>query len=292
MSLKFSYITCNLINARSLNAKKEKFQINNSNRYISRHLNRKKPKLEFNNKLFIKSLLSNLDNKKGNFFLKQDVFKKNVKLNTIQINKRGNENNTKFLNNNFPRLRKSQSCFNINEEKTNLIENNIKSNKKFNGIFFDEIHKNQDRIITPTIKYGKINPINNDIIRSFKNLNKNQKNISFLVIKNANLKFNKPKKIMVNSGTIMDKNLKVNKSIQSSIDIDLRKHKINNDDYAMNNDLKRNLSATNIFFKKNEYLKFLEKKSLALRANIIVNNIQDNRGGKQELRRSYNPLDK
>ena len=97
---------------------------------------------------------------------------------------------------------------------------------------------------------------------------------------------------MVNSGTIMDKNLKVNKSIQSSIDIDLRKHKINNDDYIMNNDLKRNLSATNIFFKKNEYLKFLEKKSLALRANIIVNNIQDNRGGKQELRRSYNPLDK
>ena len=292
MSLKFSYITCNLINARSLNAQKEKFQINNSNRYITRHLNGKKPKLEFNNKLFIKSLLSNLDNKKENFFLKQDVFKKNVKLNTIQINKRGNENNTKYLNNNFPRLRKSQSCFNINEEKTNLIENNIKSNKKFNGIFFDEIHKNQDRIITPKINYGKINSINNDIIRSFKNLNQNQKNISFLVIKNANQKFNNPKKIMVNSGTIMDKNLKVNKSIQSSIDIDLRKHKINNDDYIMNNDLKRNLSATNIFFKKKEYLKFLEKKSLALRANIIVNNIQDNRGGKQELRRSYNPLDK
>jgi len=292
MSLKLSYISCNLKNARSLIAKKEKFQIKNSNRYISRHLNRNKPKLEFNNKLFIKSLLSNLDNKKENFFLKQDAFKKNVKLNTIQINKRGNENNTKFLNNNFPRLGKSQSCFNINEEKTNLIENNIKSNKKFNGIFFDEIHKNQDRIITPKIKYGKINPINNDIIKSFKNLNKNQKNISFLVIKNSYPKFNKPKKIMVNSGTIMDKNLKVNKSIQSSIDIDLRKHKINNDDYIMNNDLKRNLSATNIFFKKKEYLKFLEKKSLALRANIIVNNIQDNRGGKQELRRSYNPLDK
>ena len=87
-------------------------------------------------------------------------------------------------------------------------------------------------------------------------------------------------------------NLKVNKSIQSSIDIELRTHKSNNDDYIMNNDLKRNLSATNIFFKKNEYLKFLEKKSLALRANIIVNNIQDNRGGKQDLRRSYNPMDK
>ena len=188
MSLKFSYITCNLINARSLNAKKEKFQINNSNRYISRHLNRKKPKLEFNNKLFIKSLLSNLENKKENYFLKQDEFKKNVKLNTIQINKRGNENNIKFLNNNFPRLRKSQSYFNINEEKTNLIENNIKSNKKFNGIFFDEIHKNQDRIITPKIKYGKINPINNDIIKSFKNLSENQKNITFLVIKNSNQK--------------------------------------------------------------------------------------------------------
>ena len=291
MSLKLSYISCNLKNARSLIAKKEKFQIKNSNRYISRHLNRNKPKIEFNNKLFIKSLLSNLNNKKESFFLKQDEFKKNFKLNTIQINKKGNEKNTRYLNNNFPRLRKSQSYVNINEEKTNLIENNIKSNKKFNGIFFDEIYKNQDIIISPKINYRKINPINNNIINPFQNLNKNRKNFSFLVIKNSNQKINNPKKITANNGTIMN-NLKVNKSIQSSIDIELRTHKSNNDDYIMNNDLKRNLSATNIFFKKNEYLKFLEKKSLALRANIIVNNIQDNRGGKQDLRRSYNPMDK
>ena len=42
--------------------------------------------------------------------------------------------------------------------------------------------------------------------------------------------------------------------------------------------------------KRQEYLRFLEKKSLALRANYIMNNIQDSRGGKQELRSLYNPL--
>ena len=86
-------------------------------------------------------------------------------------------------------MRKSQSYVNINEEKTNLIENNIKSNKKFNGIFFDEIYKNQDIIISPKINYRKINPINN-IINPFQNLNKNRKNFSFLVIKNSNQKIN------------------------------------------------------------------------------------------------------
>ena len=41
---------------------------------------------------------------------------------------------------------------------------------------------------------------------------------------------------------------------------------------------------------RKEYLKFLEKKSLSLRANYIMNNIQDCRGRKQELRSLYNPL--
>ena len=96
---------------------------------------------------------------------------------------------------------------------------------------------------------------------------------------------------MVNSGTVMKKHMKENKSVQSSIDIDLRR-KRDKDIYYRNKSLKSSLSSTNILFKRKEYLKFLEKKSLSLRANIIVNNIQDSRGGKQELRSTYNPLNK
>lgn len=41
---------------------------------------------------------------------------------------------------------------------------------------------------------------------------------------------------------------------------------------------------------KQEYLKFLERKSLSLRANFIMNNKQNTRGGKQNIRARYNPL--
>jgi hypothetical protein len=42
--------------------------------------------------------------------------------------------------------------------------------------------------------------------------------------------------------------------------------------------------------KKEKYLNFLDDHSLGLRENIIKNNIQDDRGGKQNLRKIYNPL--
>ena len=290
MSGTISYISCNLKNARSLIAENQRFQIKNSNKYIANHLKIKKPKLEFNNKLFIKSLLSNLENKKIGFFLSQENLNKKVKLNTILINKENNDKNKRYINNNFPKLRKSQSYVNIYEEKNSLIDNNIKSNKKFVGSFFDEMFKNQDIIITPKIR--KINS-NNDMINQNKTVDQNRDNfnLSFLVIKKAPTYFNKPRKIMVNSGTFMDTNNKVNRSIQSSLDIGFRNNKLKNIIYR-NKSLKSNKSETNIHFKKAEYLKFLEKKSLALRANIIVNNIQESRGGKQELRSSYNPLNK
>ena len=44
--------------------------------------------------------------------------------------------------------------------------------------------------------------------------------------------------------------------------------------------------------KKEKYLDFLDDQYLALRANIIKNNLQKDRGGKQNLRLVYNPLDK
>ena len=290
MSVKLSYIRCDLRNARSLIAEKQRFQIQNSNKYISRHLNKKKPKLEFNNKLFIKSLLSSLENKKTNFFLKQDDINKNLKLNTIHIYKKNNENKEQYIDDNFPKLIKSQSYININEERNNLIDN-IKSNKKFNDLFFEEAFKSQDIIMSPKINNRKINIINKDFKEPLININQNKKNLSFLIVKKAPTKINYHKKIMVNSGTVMKKHMKENKSVQSSIDIDLRR-KRDKDIYYRNKSLKSSLSSTNILFKRKEYLKFLEKKSLSLRANIIVNNIQDSRGGKQELRSTYNPLNK
>jgi len=88
----------------------------------------------------------------------------------------------------------------------------------------------------------------------------------------------------------MNKNNKANKSVQSTIDIGIRRKNKSSDD--KNKKIKPKLNVTNLYFRQIEYLKFLEKKSLALRANYIVNNIHDARGGKQELRALYNPKDK
>ena len=41
---------------------------------------------------------------------------------------------------------------------------------------------------------------------------------------------------------------------------------------------------------KEKYLNFLDDYSLSLRANIIKNNLLNDRGGKQNLRLNYNPL--
>ena len=58
----------------------------------------------------------------------------------------------------------------------------------------------------------------------------------------------------------------------------------NNYSYKKYKNIKKN--------KKEKYLDFLDDQYLALRANIIKNNLQKDRGGKQNLRLEYNPLDK
>ena len=83
--------------------------------------------------------------------------------------------------------------------------------------------------------------------------------------------------------------MKVSQGSQSTIDFNLGKNNLDNTNKLK---IKQNRNFNNRYQKQIEYLKFLEKKSLSLRANFIVNNIQENRGGKQELRASYNPLDK
>lgn len=275
-------------NARNLIEKKRKLQLLKNKKYIAESLTRKKLKVEFNNKLFIKSLFSNINNKNRNhFFIKQDDdddVKKNVKLNTIQIHKRNNNNNILFFDE-IPKLRKFQSYNDINEEKSSLMDINIKPNNKFIGNIFEEEFKNKDIIITPSKHYKKINQNKNK--NKFSHNIRNNNLSSFLTIKRAESSINFFNKNNINENSTTNKNKKVNKSIQSSID-DILLEKYRN----KNKKIKLKINKTNIHFQKIEYLKFLEKKSLALRANIIVNNIQEKRGGKQELRASYDPLSK
>ena len=207
-----------------------------------------------------------------------------MKLKAVQIN------NKNIIKSNFPELRKSQSCVDIYEEKHSLINNNIKPNNKFKSNFYDDIVKNQDMDISPTFKYIKQQENNNDnLIKSFRIISQSRNNHSLKNYKNDRLFNNSSNRIFINKRPKSTQIMKVNQGSQSSIDIDTRKYKSNNS----NKKIKQKLSSKKYYyFKKLEYLKFLEKKSLSLRANFIVNNIQENRGGKQELRASYNPFDK
>ena len=150
--------------------------------------------------------------------------------------------------------------------------------------------KNQDMDISPTFKYIKQQENNNgNLIKSFRIISQSRNNHSLKNYKNDRLFNNSSNRIFINKRPKSTQIMKVNQGSQSSIDIDIRKYKSNNS----NKKIKQKLSSKKYYyFKKLEYLKFLEKKSLSLRANFIVNNIQDNRGGKQELRASYNPFDK
>ena len=291
MSSDSSGIICNLKNVRSLNAESQNLQIKNSKKFISRFLNRrKKLKFDFNHKLLIKSLFSNLENKNTNFFLKQDNIKKGVLYNVIPIKKNKVDNN-RYNYNKFPKLRKSRSHFDINEEKNFLNENDIKSNETFKDLCFDDLLKKEEMNFSSQKDFVKENQNKEGILNSFKKINHINKNLSLLINKKSQANVKLSRKSNFNNHSVINRNKKLNRSTQSSNDIGSRKL-INNSYFIHNKSLQPNLSASNIFFKKKEYLKFLEKKSLDLRANIIVNNIQQNRGGKQEIRQMYDPLDK
>ena len=286
MSNRLRFLRCDLKNARNLIAENLRYQIENSKKYINRFISWRKPKFEINNNLFIKSLMLNSDISKENFlFEKNNELKRNLKLKAVQINKKKN-----IIKSNFPELRKSQSCVDIYEEKYRLINNNIKPNNKFKSNFYDDIVKNQDMDISPTFKYIKQQENNNgNLIKSFRIISQSRNNHSLKNYKNDRLFNNSSNRIFINKRPKSTQIMKVNQGSQSSIDIDTRKYKSNNS----NKKIKQKLSSKKYYyFKKLEYLKFLEKKSLSLRANFIVNNIQENRGGKQELRASYNPFDK
>lgn len=288
MTPKFSFIKVDLKNAHNIIVRKHQIQEKKYKKYLRGILSWSKPKVKFNNNLFIKSLYSNLENRKINFLLDENnKFSKNLRLNPIHVNKSESKNNNK---NKFPELRKSQSCIELYDEKNSLINNSIKSNNKFNSESHNEIYKTQDLDNSPIYKNVKQKGnINHNLSKSFKIINQNRNNNSLKIHKNRRAFINSANKYLFNKRSKSCKVMKISQGSQSSIDIDLGKYNMDNTNRLK---VKQKSIFNNYYYKQIEYLKFLEKKCLSLRANFIVNNIQENRGGKHELRSSYNPLDK
>ena len=315
-----SKIICNLKRAHPLIEKRETMQIREfMEEYILKNIENKRPKFKFNKKLFIKSLLSSLKFKKAS----PSCFNKN---NNIFISKNNPDNikneilNAKKIIINDKKLKRASSYHNANEENNYLKEIfNIKSNKKFinkniepnteNNFFFKPFN-DKNRLYLSAKNLRKINNNRyNQIIYSLKDNNNNYHNILLLSAKRNSENYKS-----ANNSSIKDKSYKSmtsiksisngqsNKSSQSSFNVIYKKIKrnygnenlMNRNDRKLDEDNNKFLKINKTYFKqkslKQQYLRFLEKKSLALRANFIMNNIQDSRGGKQELRYLYNPL--
>ena len=312
-------IICNLKRAHPFIDKIEEVKCREyMKEYISRNNNNKKLKLKFNSKLFIKSLLSNLEynNIILNYMKKSKPVKKEgnkIELGNNTKNGNGILNAKKFIKNNI-RLKKALSYKNLDDEKDNLNGiYNIKSNKKFinNNIEIEKENYNnieQNRLILSTSNYYKINNnssqpskfnnnIENNILPVSARRDSKNKNVKYKTIKsisNSNLE-KSSKSIQSNlRGSFINKSAKFIKS-NSDINFDNKNvHNINNLNESNRVNIFRKINQRKIFKRssssKQEYLRFLEKKSLALRANFIMNNIQSSRGGKQDIRALYNPL--
>jgi hypothetical protein len=155
-----------------------------------------------------------------------------------------------------------------------LSANNFQKNNQFKYNFFNSLNENYN--IT------KINNHHNILL-----LKRNSESCKSM--NNSNI-YDKG-----STKSIYIRTTKSNKNIQSSIKKKKSEQFMNRntnkiDIYKNEHFMKINKTYFKKQNRKEDYLKFLEKKSLALRANFIMNNIQDSRGGKQQLRALYNPL--
>ena len=312
-------IICNLKRAHPFIDKIEEIKCREyMKEYISRNNKNKKFKLKFNSKLFIKSLLSSFEynNIISNNLKKSKPIKKEenkIELGNNTKNGNGILNAKKFIKNNI-RLKKALSYKNLDDEKDNLNGiYNIKSNKKFinNNIKIEKENDNnieKNRLILSAKNYYRINNNSSQPLKLNNNIDNNllpvserrdsrNKNVKYKTIKsisNSNLE-KSSKSIQSNlRGSFINKSEKFKKS-NSDINFDYKNISNISNIYQSNRvnifrkinkrkTIKRSSSS------KQEYLRFLEKKSLALRANFIMNNIQSSRGGKQNIRALYNPL--
>jgi hypothetical protein len=281
--------------------------------YIENHIEKKQINLNFNKKILIKSIISRIkNNPKNQFFLPK-------KKNLIFIDKKRKSfdyNNMKSMKSEIidsnQILRRSSSYNNIKngKEKLNskyriilskqISDKNIESEKQ--DYSFVTSFKN-NRLLLSANNFQKKNPFKYNFFNSLKennnNITKNNNHHNILLLKrnsescksmnNSNI-YDKGSSKSINSRTI-----KSNKNIQSTIKKKKSEQFMNRninkiDIYKNEHFIKINKTYFKKQNRKEDYLKFLEKKSLALRANFIMNNIQDSRGGKQQLRALYNPL--
>ena len=294
-------IRCNLKKAHPIIEKDEIVIREYIKEHLSKHFENKRPRLKFNQKLYIKSLLTSIEFKKRSQLLLEK--KSHVNYNRKNQNKsiKNEILKTKKIIDKEKIKRSSSYNNNYKIEKDNLYNIQNKENEKENSPC-----RNKNKLLLSAKNFRKINKYrHNHFLYSLKD-NKNNQNI---IAKRNSENFSEHYQSMNNSNIIDKsfksinsiKSIKSNKSIQSFLNINIKKIKSNNfylkkicgnGKKIDENEKIININRT-IFRQKSpkqEYLRFLEKKSLALRANYIMNNIQDNRGGKQDLRALYNPL--
>ena len=209
--------------------------------------------------------------------------------NKIKINSNFEANNEKLIS-----TEKSEKInANLSKQKKILLANNnfpFKKYYSYNNKILNKKLINRMNFITnasvktPNLKLSNNNTdnveniysrtLNNDIIKKFYiKRNKKMESLNENSIWNEYTKLEKYKKFQ---------QLKSKRKMKEDI---LNMIKLFRNSYSFkkyNNKILNN---------KEKYLNFLDDHSLGLRENIIKNNIQDDRGGKQNLRKIYDPKD-
>lgn len=205
--------------------------------------------------------------------------------------------------------RKNLNFFNFNRSAINLMDirreedkNNKNSNPNYNTRYYNNIINNYNRYLSflPKSRKGSITPIKNQKNKSEddEDLNENEKYGKKIKIKINNkklyIKIKSTKRSSdVSKNYYIDKNNniveKVDNSCQSVASEGIRNKLRGLKKSKSLNSLKNRISEQNIL--KQKYLNFIENKSFVLRANFIMNHLQETRGDKQKLRALYNPKD-
>ncbi len=229
----------------------------------------------------------------NNEFLKSSIFtsrikkdtKKKISIRTLIQNLNPEKNVISQRNLNEPKiLRNKLKSVDLNDKKGNSILNLIGKSSLSKTIFHNEfinnqyfLHKTNDSMNNSNLENKKDLLLNqykivelnhkkrtNSIDNIYKNMNKST-NTGFTDFKNAYfLVYNNELKIIKKKNSI--------------------NNYINN---FKNKNLKSPKKTNNI---KNKYLRYIENNLLKNRAIYILNNICPNRGGKDSLRKLYNPM--
>ena len=242
--------TPNSINNKNKNIKEAKYKINKSTN-ISIELNRIKHNNNFNNNN------DDIDEDKINFTEKNELINfKFYKPKPFMADDR------KYLFNEYSSSSKNKNINSRIKKKMNFITNikllNIKVSNEGKEKFF----------------YSNSNTLNNDNYKklSFKK-DKTMKSLNNNYVWNDYTQIQKNKKIeqLKKKRTKKEDMYNMIKLFKDSYSFKKIKNKIN-----MN--------------EKEKYLNYLADHSLGLRENIIKNYLQDDKGGKQNIRKTYNPL--